>query len=302
MATRALDVVTVFHALITLGDRIGAKRWDAVNDEQARVLAMLDTHRESIARITGLDALASNLYQELNKFLTDRKFAPMVDPFDPSDNIGVVSVLDKLVKWLSGPGEVIEIPSANGKLPGFKLPAQGVRVYSVAGYDESYLVELLTKSHDTLWLFTNPDQTLDGLDLVRLSMEVMSRRRAIASLGRMGGGTPRFAGAQIPMVDFDIHPDLGWLLGACATTEKQGAWTIVQAKQQFKMRMDETGARVKVATALVGFRCAIPRSVPFVVDRPFYGWWTQKGIDLPMAAFFADWDSLKKPAGSLEDL
>ena len=68
--------------------------------------------------------------------------------------------------------------------------------------------------------------------------------------------------------------------------------------------MDETGARVKVATAmgshLVSARFFEP--TVFTVDRPFYGWWTQRGIDVPMAVFFADWDCWRKPAGALEAL
>ena len=70
------------------------------------------------------------------------------------------------------------------------------------------------------------------------------------------------------------------------------------------MRMDETGARVKVATAMVASRCCVISEGPtvFVVDRPFYGWWTQTGVALPMAAFFAGWDSLHRPEGSLDEL
>jgi hypothetical protein len=69
------------------------------------------------------------------------------------------------------------------------------------------------------------------------------------------------------------------------------------------MRMDEKGARVKVATGIVS-KEAFSADQPsvFVVNRPFYGWWTQEGLDLPMAAFFADWESLHKPVGGLEDL
>ena len=68
------------------------------------------------------------------------------------------------------------------------------------------------------------------------------------------------------------------------------------------MRMDETGARVKVATAVGAERFMSVEPILLVLDRPFYGWWTQKGLNLPMAAFFADWDALHQPAGSLEDL
>jgi hypothetical protein len=113
-----------------------------------------------------------------------------------------------------------------------------------------------------------------------------------------------YAGAEIPMVDFNICPDLKWLLGAQAIAANGDPYEIVQAAQQFRFRMDETDARAKVASAIgIHYTSAI-RDEPmvFAVRNPFYCWWTQKGIDLPMAAAFVDWDSMKKPAGSLEEM
>lgn len=300
-STRALDVVTILHALSELDSELKTTAWAATNEEQKKVFALLDVYREELAKVTGLDAKASRDYGELNAFLTKRKFDPMVEPFDPKIGIGVVSVLDKLVQWIKGPGEKVEILTAKGERPGFELPREGVNVYEVAGYPKSYLLELLTKSDDTLWLFVHDDTTLDGLDLVGLSMDVMSQARTTpmreSHFGR-GKKYQAFAGAQVPMLDFNIKPGLDWLLGAATGT----GYFITQAVQQFKMRMDETGARVKVATVVVASRCIKEEPVVFVLNRPFYGWWTQKGLNMPMAAFFADWDSLHEPAGSLSDL
>jgi len=189
---------------------------------------------------------------------------------------------------------ISDIRTRQGALPGFELPGKGVNIYEVQGYRGSYLLELLTKSDDTLWLFVHDDITLEGLDMVKLSMDVMRTSRK-PPMGRT------FAGAKVPMIEFDVKPDLRWLLGADTTTVSGDYYVIAQAAQHFKMRMDETGARVKVATALLLAGISQLPGV-FVVDRPFYGWWTQPGIDLPMAVFFADWDSWRKPAGSVEDL
>ena len=163
---------------------------------------------------------------------------------------------------------------------------------------------MLTKSDDTLWLFVHDDDTLDGLELVELSMDVMSKSRKTPMRKSMfgHGEYQAFSGAQVLMVDFDIKPDIGWLLGADTHTEDGEYYFVAQAMQQFKMRMDETGARVKVATVIVTLRGISEEPKVFVLNKPFYGWWTQEGLNLPMAAFFADWDSLHKPAGSLEDL
>lgn len=307
MATRALDVVTILYALDTLDTELQTTVWNPKNPAQIDLFEWLGTFKEKLARITGLDAKASRFYEELNAFLAQRGFSPMIDPFNPNDGLGVVSILDKLVRWLNGPGEISEISTRSGEMPGFELPRTGVNVYEVSGYPGSYLLELLTQSDDTLWLFVHNDTSREGLDMVKLSMDVMRKPRKtpmsrdLYGFGR--GESPTFAGAKVPMIEFDIKPDLSWLLGADTTTVSGDYYFIAQAAQQFKMRMDEKGARVKVATTVVVTLSSWSHGpTVFVVDRPFYGWWTQHGIDLPMAAFFADWDSWRKPSGSLEDL
>ncbi len=290
--TRALDVVTIMHALSVLGEKLKVKQWHAANPQQARILNLAE-HVEELAKVTGLDALASTSYVDLNSFLTDRRFEPMIQPFDPSLSLGVVSVLDKLVQWLRGPGQIVDIYTERGEKKGFELPRDGVNIYEVTLSPGSYLLELLTKSDDTLWLFVHEDLSLEGLDMVKLAFDVMSLPRQISGTRYFGASTPQFAGAQVPMLDFSVKPDLDWLLGAEAETERHH-YTIDQAGQQLKMRMDETGARVKVATyAVATLRGGSPKPRIFKVDRPFYGWWTQKGLEhLPMAVFFASWDKL----------
>ncbi len=307
MTTRALDVVTIGHAFSVLDGVLKTTGWRPKNPQQEWFFEWYGKNREKIARIKGLEALASQYYEKLNEFLVAHKFDPMVEPFDPDLGLGVVSILDKLVQWRNGPGALVDIRGTSGAmLPGFELPRNGVNIFEVAGYPGSYLLELLTQSDDTLWLFVHGDTSLDGLDLVRLSLDVMSQsRKTPMSTGfhARSSGYPTFAGAQIPMLDFNIKPKLDWLLDADTHTAAGEYYFVTQAAQQFKMRMDETGARVKVATVIVTMRGMSEEPRVFVVNGPVYGWWTQKGFeDLPMAAFFADLDALHKPAGSLAEL
>ncbi len=295
MATRALDVVTIMKALTMLDDELGLHSWMVRNKEQGQTVLWLEAFREYLTKVTGLNVKASKLFQELNAFLSENKFKPVIEPFDSSMGLGVVAILDKLVKWVNGAADKTTIRASCRDLDGFKIPNSGVNIYKVQGFNDprSILVELLTKSDDTLWIFMHNDDSLSGLDLVKLSFDVMSGHRQY---------NRSFEGAHVPMLDFDIEPDISWLCGM-SSTGRDGNYSITQANQQFKMRMDETGARVKVATSMVTYRGMPSLTGPLVVDRPFYGWWTQKGLEaLPMAAFFADWDSMKKPAGSLEYL
>lgn len=306
MTTRALDVVTILHALQTLHDELQTTGWHAKNPQQQQIFIWLEEIRETLARITGLEAKASRFWKDLNTFLAQRGFDPLVEPFDPDYGLGVVSVLDKLVRWLNGPGEIVALQTEHGGRAGFELPSNGVNIYEVEGYNEAYLLQLLTQSDDTLWLFTYQDTSLESLDLVKLAMNVMNkpRKTPMRKYRHSEGEYPVFAGARVPMVDFNIKPDLGFLLEAETTTKNGDHYTIVQAAQQYKFRMNETGARVRVATDLVVFKTMPIREEPvvFEVKRPFYGWWTQGSIDLPMAAFFSDWDAFRKPEGALKAL
>jgi hypothetical protein len=89
------------------------------------------------------------------------------------------------------------------------------------------------------------------------------------NLGKSRKECREFAGAQVPMLDFDVKPDLSWLVGADVNLEDGGAHVITQAAQQFKMRMDETGTRVKVATVVVASPCIREDPVVFVLNKPF---------------------------------
>src|SRR5919199_672204 len=221
MATRALDVVTILHAISVLDTELKTTGWTAHNPQQEQVFAWLEQHRDLLASVTGLDAKASRFCQELNRFLTERKFDPLVEPFDPDLGIGVVSIVDKLVTWLHGPGMIAEIPTNHGIRPGFLLPYNGVNVYEVDGYAGSYLLELLTQSDDTVWLFVHTDTSLQALDLVRLSLDVMNRPRRVPmrNYGPTVRPDPVFDGALVPMVDLDVKPDMSWLCGADVYTE-----------------------------------------------------------------------------------
>jgi hypothetical protein len=80
-------------------------------------------------------------------------------------------------------------------------------------------------------------------------------------------------------------------------------WFIGEAYQEFKLRANEKGARVKVATTLFVARGIRLAPEPYVMNQPFLGCFTQPGHDkLPLAAFWADTDSWRNPEGSLDEL
>ena len=102
----------------------------------------------------------------------------------------------------------------------------------------------------------------------------------------------------VPMLEMDIKPDLSWLLGTTAVGT-QGKYAVQQAFQQFKLRANEKGARVKVVTGLLvaSARATSPPPMPYYLDDPFIGFFSPAGQSdtLPLAAFWADTDVWQNP-------
>jgi hypothetical protein len=308
MSTTALDIATILLALNKLEEIANLTGWEGINQEQEMIFSWLEKHRACLKNITGLNVEVPRSSREMNKNLSDKGFSPGIKPFNPAVSYGVIAVLDKLIKWLNGPADEAEINVADKIYPGFELPEKGVNVYNVDGFPQAHLLELFTKSSDKLWLFVEDGgsvKSFSGLDLPVLSFEVMAAEREIATkddqLFKLSGfSSQAFSGAIIPKIDFDIKPDINFIVGASLGN---GAPGVDQAIQQFKFRMDQYGARIKAVTAMVYMAfSAGDSSPPFIVDKPFYGWFTQRDVNLPMGAFFADYDSWREPAGSLENL
>lgn len=292
MSTHALDVATIMHALQTLErEHLGENRqWNVYNGAQKRLFELYAKYKTEIDRLRNLKAKASTDWEVLNRFLTEHKFDPMFS--GPLNGIGVVSILDQFVKWLQT-GQVGSITAVNRQTyPAFEFPSQrNVIVYRVKGYSQP-LAMLKTQSGDNLYLMM-ADWDWTGMDMVEMVFDVISQHWSIDK---------KFEGVRVPKVDFNIKPDISWLCGADTTTESGGWMFIAEAMQQFMFRMNEKGARAKVATGIIMRGMAHGKPQRLVFDRPFYGFFLQKNSKLPLAIFYADYDSWKEPAGSLEDL
>ena len=306
MSTQVLDLVTIASALTKLGeDFLNDPEWQGCNDAQHDFLDWFIAHREEIRTLDSFDAVASTNYELLNAFLRQRGFAAMFEKFD---GIGVASVLDMLVQWAKA-GEVTRVGRRESGTerdvygrrqeetvyyPAFEIEEQGVHFWQVAGFEHP-LAQLRTTTDHSLWLMQYPSPEWP-LDLA------LTAQKILGSADRRPHPTP-MAGVVVPMLDVDLTADLSWLAGM-ESVGPAGHYYVEQAFQQFKLRANETGARVKVATGIsVAMAACAPLVYPYVFNEPFLGFITQPGHDsLPLAVFWADTDSWTKPAGSLEDL
>ena len=171
----------------------------------------------------------------------------------------------------------------------FSIPAQGAEFFSLPpGLGDGLLVRLRTKDGSSVWI-TMANQPQHELDMVRIAMLAMNARELI-------GGFGVATSVIIPTLEIDMQPSLEWMKGASC-----GGNEISQAFQQFRLRMNEEGARIKVATGFAT-RGGGPTEEPIIFNRPFIGWFTQPDSDLPIGTFYAGFDSWKTPMGSLASL
>lgn len=293
MTSMALDFVTIGYALEAAANErsVGKDGWKGQNPEQERFLDWFAAHRDELSKLEHLTAKVSDQAEELNAKLREHGFPNMFSEL-PKDGFGVVAILDMLVEWLEECTVSTVDRSDDGNVstyPAFKVPSQGSEVYEVHGFDEP-LVRLRTKTGDSLWLMKHP-QPASGLDLAELSQRVLEKPRVAVY---------RYSSAVVPKLEHQPEVDMSWLPGL---TTSDGNWYVDEAFQLFRLRVNEKGARVKVATGMTIRATAIWVEEPYVFDEPFVGFFTQKGSpNLALAGFFADTDSWKEPEGSLEEL
>lgn len=287
MAT-AIDVVTLFHALSALEDEfLGKDRmWEGKNTDQKYILGLYAKNKALLSKLKGLKSKASIEWQVLNDFLKKDHFDPMFD--EPFEGIGAVSILDMLVKWLYT-ASLVEIYGKDQQFhTGFEIPEVGREAFKVGN---QHLARLKTKSGDFLWLVTTEAQPQSPFALVRYAFSTMEMAREPDRL---------VTTVQVPEVDFDIKPDIRFVVGVSTHDKNDAYWYIAQAKQQFKLRINKEGAHAKVSTGLVAKRGGpMPdEPQPLVFNKPFVGWFTQKAApNLPIAIFYADYSCWKHTTG-----
>jgi len=101
----------------------------------------------------------------------------------------------------------------------------------------------------------------------------------------------RFEGVMFPMVELDMQPDIRWIHGM-----ENGSWSIEQALQQTRFRMNEKGAKVESAAAMRSIcEDASAKPTPVLIDGPFLLWIERKGLDVPLFCAVLCEDAWKEP-------
>lgn len=236
---------------------------------------------EELKAKVGLDA------DTVNKFLEENGYSIRLRPWTPADNMfGVAAVQDTVCRWLE-PGD---LESKNGReitlagKTGFRLRSHkhGVSFFDVGEREPAVCIE--TKGRDGVIILRTDDAPLNEFELASRANLILSQVQKSNQWGR------DYDGVDLPMVYFDVQPDISWLVGL---KTDRGA-EIMQAVQQVTFGMNQFGARAKQASALGATR-GISIENYYKVDGPFLVIFGRVGCKLPTFHAYVEESDFRDP-------
>lgn len=226
---------------------------------------------------------------QVNRFLKDHHFDIQLDPSNvqPSD-VSAAAVMDIKVTWREK-GEARDHRLSTGsqkEVPGVWMSS--INTASSANGHNYPIIQVPTQNGFDVYMTRYDDA---------LSNDPMALSQVTASLMNGIGNEEAVKGAWFPMVDFEKMGDLSWLLGATTTDAHDGITvTITQALAQYRLRMNEVGARAEAAVAVSGSKgLSFSGPNPVYIDGPFLVWFVKDGVTYFSA--YIDEESMKKPRG-----
>lgn len=281
--TRALDLATFVWCIDELNRRFLGETTNWFSNgsrEQDAFLQWCSKHRDLVAKLHHIEALASEDGAKLNKFLASHGFAAMFP--EQLNGIGAAAILDLLLMWREA-GTDATVRRQNVAYPAFKLGIDnGLVAYEHSTHGTVYQIET---DNGSFWL-TPAGAGRDPIDLFLMATEISANPgKRIRNAGKI----------IVPCLDVDVTADVNWLKGMKTSNE----WIVDEAFQIVKVRANKHGARAKVASGMVAR--GISFDPTYVFGEPFTCWFTQPDSVVPLAVVFADVDSWKD-GGSLESL
>jgi hypothetical protein len=242
--------------------------WRTVNSKQRFFYDnFLNTDRRELERVPELESIASHNSVEINDFLQARGFSIKLEEFDRPDFLALASVLKVLVEWLSK-GVVTNV--RDGAYPAVRL-RRGLTFYSVPRLSETTVVSIETKSRDVvnMAMLKNPPTESK---LAELIAKIDKTKKRIFD----------FDGVVFPMIDYNCEVDISWMQGMHTRDRNNDPFVIGAAIQQTKFRMNEIGAKLESAAAMVMRGTTAVRHPDLIIDQPFVLWISRPGLSQPL--------------------
>ncbi len=274
---------------LTAGEQFfgGNKHWTAVNENQQHFLKQYNPHRRSLSHFndTELQAWVSYNADELNDIASQKGFSITFEPFAPNE-FGILSILDVVLTWLEKGTENSvrsKIDATHEQIFKAVRLEKGVTVYYPHNSLHRFpIVRVESNGPDTVYM-TIANEQLEGFALAEKIKEL---KQTMAPQPKLEAD----AELIFPVVNLDQKVDIGWLLGMHQYVGGD-KFTITQAKQQTKLKLDESGAHVESAV-MIAIECTSCgfEPEPIVIDKPFYIWIERAGCQSPILYGYIDTD------------
>ena len=242
--------------------------------------------KEDVDRIEEIESIADTNHKNINKWLVERGFQIQLSDFGPG-GFGIASVLDLLGEWAIK-GKKWSVETEEGEYyPGIKMTNYGKEFYRV-NENPNFIIEIETKKNDHVYLMMVDEVPIE-LGLLDFVEKIHNEKRVVPF---------EYDGFIFPKIDLDEEMILDWLLNLRFETPKgkEPFYTISQALQQTKLKMNEEGFRVKSAVALGILAGAAPVKIePYVINKPFLMWITREGLSKPLFIAYLNKDVWKDP-------
>jgi len=249
--------------------------WKSFNDKQEQFLEDFyhALGRKEVQEMKDMVSIASKDVNVLNNFLKAKGFDIQLDQFSRGDSFGIVSILKIVLEWFE------KGKKATIKTPGQTYLGAKLKLGNDPEGEKAILLEIPTLPNPLVMIPTKNDYGVfmiladevptDGFDLIEKIQDMMGKvedspERHLST---------KYGNVIFPQIDYNEEIDISWLRGMEIEDPSKVSWSIAQALQQTKFRMDEIGAVVESAAALeMQIRSFIAPNVKpdYVIDKPFF--------------------------------
>lgn len=200
--------------------------------------------------------------------------------------IGILSTLNVFVKWIRPcVSTIVKLEPSEKDYPAFTANKRNGFDGVFSGDHHDYpIVKMVMHNGDSVY-FSRYNTELEDCDVPRVINDLRSSMRLRTE--------HEYTCVTIPMVDIALTPDMSWVVGM-ENSAPSGVWTIAQAGQYLRFRMNQHGAVPKDKTQQGALRGMCFEN-PLEINGPFLCWFERPNAAGIYATFLCAPDSFKDP-------
>lgn len=283
--TKTVTLHPIVKALLTARDFIDEATWKPQTDKQKQFFMFYSALVKELKNFSNeeIKGLASKDAKVLNAFLKENNFDIKLDDFN-SEEFGSVGILKAAVSWLTKGKKVLRTYDELNYEFACLSDANTFQVFDT--FYEYPVIRIKTVNEDEVFI-CKANESFSELDL-------LSHTSKIQQDISQNNVQQKYESVTFPCLKIKDEPDISWLKGLLLESNKpNNDYLISSAKQQTKFEMDENGAKVESAAAVVMVRsCRVLKHL--VIDDSAHVWISRKNCDVPYFAARVEKDSWVK--------